>query len=135
MSRILLVVAVLAVAGASAPSTELRKCVAANGAVSYQDRPCAPGAEQAWIQPVKTMAPAPVATAPAPPPARTARPRAGGRATASRAPAKREDPRRARCEQARREAKLTRDRLWNKLSFRQLSELDAEVARACARDG
>ena len=132
MSRILLVVSILALAGASTPATELRKCIGPNGAVSYQDRPCAPGAEQAWVQPVKAMAPAPVATAPAAPPER---PRAGGRATPSRAPAKREDPRRARCEQARREARQTRDRLWNKLSYRQLSELDAEVARACARDG
>ena len=129
MSRILLVVSVLAVAGASAPSTELRKCVGPNGAVSYQDQPCAPGAEQAWVQPVKAVAEAPTTRSAASRRAVPARPRARSPGP----PPKREDPRRARCEQARREADEQRDRLWNKLSFQERSDLDAKVARACAR--
>lgn len=128
MSRILLLVSVLAVAGASKPANELRKCVGANGAVSYQDQPCAPGAREAWAQPVKAMTPPPVATET---PARVAPARA--RAAPVRVPAKRVDPRRARCDEARREADETRDRLWNKLSFQERSDLDAKVARACAR--
>ena len=130
MSRILLLVSVLAVAGASVPSTELRKCVGANGAVSYQDQPCAPGASEAWTQPVKALAPPPVAAAAT---ARVAPAPARGRVAAVRAPAKREDPRRARCDKARREADGIRDRLWNKLGFQERSDLDAKVARACAR--
>ena len=70
---------------AAGPTTELRKCVAASGAVSYQSLPCAEGSRQAWVQPVKAEAeprprPAPAprraswAPAPARPPARRARP-------------------------------------------------------------
>lgn len=131
MSRILLLVSVLAVAGASVPGGQLRKCVAPGGAVSYQDQPCAPDAAEAWVQPVKALAPPAPAPVAAPPPPRAApRPRA-----AARAPAERRDPRRARCEQVRRAADERRDRLWNKLTFAERSALDAEVARACARDG
>jgi|GEM_PF-3265050 len=130
MSRILLIVSVLAVAGTAGPGPQLRKCVAPGGAVSYQDQPCAPGAEEAWAQPVKALpAPAPVA-APGPAPQPPA-----SRAPVAARPAVRTDPRRARCEQARREANEQRDRLWNKLSFAERSELDARVARACARQG
>ena len=120
---------------AAGPTTELRKCVAASGAVSYQSLPCAEGSRQAWVQPVKAEAeprprPAPAQAAvqarerrkPAPT-AGKVRPRAGGAAQA----------RRQRCEKAREQADELRDRLWNKLDFQQRSELDAKVARACAR--
>lgn len=120
---------------AASPSTELRKCVAASGAVSYQTLPCAEGSHQAWAQPVKAEAEPPPRAATPPEPARKqarrkplpaagkARPRAGGAAQA----------RRLRCDKARKEADELRDRLWNKLDFQQRSELDAKVARACAR--
>lgn len=131
MSRILLIVSVLAVAGTAGPGPQLRKCVAPGGAVSYQDQPCAPGADEAWAQPVKSLPPpAPVAAGRVDP--RPASPRA---APALRPPAARPDPRRSRCDQARREADELRDRRWNKLSFAERSELDARVARACAREG
>lgn len=132
MSRILFIVSVLAVAGTAGPGPQLRKCVAPGGAVSYQDQPCAADAAEAWAQPVKSLPPPP-----APVVADAASPRpAGSRATAgARPPPARPDPRRARCDQARREADEQRDRLWNKLSFAERSELDARVARACARQG
>lgn len=131
MSRILLIVSVLAVAGTAGPGPQLRKCVAPGGAVSYQDQPCAPGVAEAWAQPVKALPPPVVAPVP-PSPARTAPVRV---AAPARTAAARPDPRRARCDQARREADDLRDRLWNKLSFAERSELDARVARACAREG
>jgi hypothetical protein len=111
------------------PANVLRKCVAADGAVSYQALPCAAGSEQRWVQPVKPdPAPAPRAAAP---PERAAAPRV--RAGAAEPPRPRRDPRRERCEAARRKADEQRDRLWNRLSFDQRSALDAQVARACAR--
>lgn len=130
MSRILFIVSVLAVAGTAGPGPQLRKCVAPGGVVSYQDQPCAPGASEAWSQPVKSLPPPAPVAAPGPAP----RPPAGRAPVAAR-PTVRTDPRRARCEQARREASEQRDRLWNKLSFAERSELDARVARACSRDG
>ena len=130
MSRILLLVAVFAVAGTAAAGPQLRKCVAPGGAVSYQDQPCAPGTDEVWVQPVKSHPPpVPVRAAPAP----SSRPAAVRAPARGRAAATRPDPRKTRCDQARREADELRDRLWNKLSFRQRSELDARVARACAR--
>ncbi|PRH82891.1 hypothetical protein [Arenimonas caeni] len=132
MSRTLLLVAALTLAGATGPGPHLRKCVSPAGAVSYQDQPCAPGADEAWVQPVKALPPpAPVAAA-APAPAVAGPVRAGSRA---QAPPARPDPRRARCDRARREADELRDRQWNRLGFKERSELDARVARACARDG
>lgn len=111
------------------PASVLRKCVAADGAVSYQALPCAEGSDQRWAQPVKPdPVPAPRAAAP---PARTSAPRI--RASGADPPRPRRDPRRERCEAARRSADEQRDRLWNRLSFDQRSELDAKVARACAR--
>lgn len=133
MSRILLIVSVLAVAGTAGSGPQLRKCVAPGGAVSYQDQPCAPDASEAWSQPVKAL-PSPV-PAPAAAQAASSRPASPRASPAARLPAARPDPRRARCEQARREANEQRDRLWNKLSFAERSELDARVARACAREG
>lgn len=130
MSRILLIVSALAVAGTAGPGPQLRKCVAPGGAVSYQDQPCAPGASEAWAQPVKPLPPSAPVAAPGPAP----RPAVVRSAAPARVQA-RADPRRARCEQARREADELRDRLWNKLSFAERSELDARVARACAREG
>lgn len=117
----------------ASPTAELRKCVAASGAVSYQSLPCAEGSHQAWVQPVKAEAephPRPLSSPkreqaqskPAPA-AGKARPRGGGAAQA----------RRLRCDKARQEADELRDRLWNKLDFQQRSDLDAKVARACDR--
>ncbi|HEY9142740.1 MAG TPA: hypothetical protein VIM90_01745 [Arenimonas sp.] len=119
---------------AAGPTAELRKCVAASGAVSYQSLPCAEGSRQAWVQPVKAEAeprPLPRSAQAAPqsrerrkpaPAVGKSQPR-GGAAQA----------RRQRCEKAREQADELRDRLWNKLDFQQRSELDAKVARACAR--
>ncbi|KFN43248.1 hypothetical protein N790_11090 [Arenimonas malthae CC-JY-1] len=111
------------------PANVLRKCVAADGAVSYQALPCAEGSQQRWAQPVKPD-PAPVPrAAPAAERAGTARPRA----SVADPPRPRRDPRRERCEAARRDADEQRDRLWNRLTFDQRSALDAKVARACSR--
>ncbi|MBY4597542.1 DUF4124 domain-containing protein [bacterium BD-1] len=120
---------ILVLAALPPPANVLRKCVAADGAVSYQALPCAEGSEQRWVQPVKPdPAPRPRAAVPA---ERTTAPRV--RAGLAELPRPQRDPRRERCEAARRKADEKRDRLWNRLSFDQRSELDARVARACAR--
>ena len=135
MRKILVVVVMLSAFPAAA--SELRKCVAADGAVSYLDRDCPEGSRQAWSRDVKALvAPAPEKTlGPANKPA-AARPRTppvrSVGAAPSRAPTAR-DRAKARCEAARRDADEQRDRLWNRLSFEQRSALDAKVARACAR--
>jgi hypothetical protein len=118
---------------AASPGADLYKCVAASGAVSYQSLPCAEGSRQAWVQPVKAEAPARqrAAKARAEPRQRRA-PAPAARKARSRPPSDAQK-RRLRCEKARREADDLRDRLWNKLDFQQRSELDAKVARACAR--
>lgn len=115
----------------AAVADDLHKCLAADGAVSYQSAPCAAGARTLWTRTVATEA------APARPTARV--PDRGRDAAPARRPVKaaaraspRPDARAARCASARRSADATRDRLWNRLSFRQRSELDAKVARACA---
>ncbi len=118
--------------GTTAPA--LHKCVGADGVASYQSLPCAAGQRTAW-----TRRPEPMAAAPPPPPpppprlaATSTVPRAAAavRASTVRKPA---DPSATRCATARRAADLTRDRLWNRLTFRQRSDLDAKVAQACAK--
>lgn len=115
----------------AAAADELHKCLAADGAVSYQSAPCAGGARTLWT---RTVAAEP---APARPTARVSVD--DGKAAPVRRPVKasapaapRRDAAAARCASARRSADATRDRLWNRLSFRQRSELDAKVAQACS---
>ena len=112
---------------APARGTSLHKCLGADGVASYQSLPCAPGQRTAWTRVAPPLA------APAPPRAESlpARQRV---ATAGRSVAREAaDPSASRCASARRAADLTRDRLWNRLSFRQRSDLDARVSQACAR--
>ncbi|GGA66310.1 hypothetical protein GCM10011521_00500 [Arenimonas soli] len=123
---------------AAGPTAELRKCVAASGAVSYQTLPCADGSHQAWVQPVKAESAPRPRTASAPPAAGPDRGQARRRPSPAAGKARAHgagtaQARRLRCEKARRQADDLRDRLWNKLDFQQRSELDARVARACAR--
>jgi hypothetical protein len=123
------------------PVPSLHKCLGADGVASYQSLPCGPGQRTAWTRaapapasPALDEAAAAVAPASARGDARSTpapRPAAVPRRTAAARPAA--DPSAARCASARRAADLTRDRLWNRLSFRQRSDLDARVARACAR--
>ncbi|GAB2663229.1 hypothetical protein [Arenimonas aestuarii] len=117
----------------ASPGAELRKCVAASGAVSYQTLPCAEGSRQAWVQPVKVeAAPRPhAAPAQGAAPVRGRLPSAAGKARARGSELA--QARRQRCDKARAAADELRDRLWNKLDFQQRSALDAKVARACAR--
>ena len=125
----LLWILVLLVSVAATPS--LHKCIGADGVASYQSLPCTAGQRTAW-----TRQPEPLAAAPAPAPTpRVAPPRGTRTVAAARAPAARKsaDPSATRCANARRAADLTRDRLWNRLNFRQRSDLDAKVALACGR--
>ena len=126
MHTILLLLSLLP--GASAPT--LHKCIGADGVASYQGLPCPDGQRTAWARrPDPPARAAAMAEPDVSPPA--SRPRAViARATAVR---RVESPARSRCADARRAADLTRDRLWNRLSFRQRSDLDAKVALACAR--
>jgi len=106
----------------------LHKCVGANGIASYQSLPCAADQRTAWSrrsEPPAAAPPALPAAAAAPPP------RAAGAAARFVRPAAKPAP--TRCAAARRAADLTRARLWNRLSFRQRSDLDAKVALACAK--
>lgn len=136
MSAVAVVLLPLLMVSAPPSAAELRKCVGATGAVSYQTLPCADGSRQAWVQPIK-----PGSAPPPPRPETPERPRGksaakpslkAGRGAAPRRPSA-ADIRRQRCEKARREADELRDRLWNKLDFQQRSDLDAKVARACSR--
>ena len=114
-----------------ATSPRLYKCLGADGVTSYQSLPCEPGQRTAWTRgapPSVQSAPPPALAQAAPSPARQAAP---VRRTA--VVRKAVDPSAARCTAARRAAAVTRDRLWNRLNFRQRSDLDAKVAQACAR--
>ena len=107
----------------------LNKCIGADGVASYQSLPCAAGQRTAWSRRSEPpVAAPPVTTAPA---AAPVQPRAAGAVTRVVRPAGKPTP--TRCAAARRAADLTRARLWNRLSFRQRSDLDANVALACAK--
>jgi hypothetical protein len=133
MIRLLLLLLLSLLPGLSA-AAKLHKCLAADGQPSYQSEACAPGARTLWVRDALPEASPPRPTAqvatqarsePATPaPVRT-------RAVRTRQPSR--DPKAARCAKARRAAELKRNREWNRLDFRQRSELDASVARACAR--
>lgn len=128
----ILLVLLLAAAPTAAP---LYKCIGADGVPSFQSLPCEPGQRTAWTRASPAPASAPSPSAPA---ARTGAPGRAARevrpATPRQAIVRRPaDPVATRCAAARRAADLTRDRLWNRLTFRQRSELDDKVARACAR--
>lgn len=114
-----------------APSPSLYKCLGADGVASYQSLPCSPGQRMAWTR----AAPPPVepARTSAAPRVAVALPRQAAPPRRSSPARKAADPSAARCASARRAAAITRDRLWNRLSFRQRSDLDAKVSQACAR--
>jgi len=119
-----------ATATAEAPPADaevVRRCVGADGAVSWQSAACDDGAREVAVR-VVVAATATPAMASEPRAMRTAPVRRG---VAIRRPAT--DAARARCAAARREADARRERDWNRLGFRERSQLDAGVARACAR--
>lgn len=126
MTRLLLLLACLPNLALAAG---LHKCLAADGQLSYQSDACPDGARTLWVRDVLPEAtpprPAARVSAATPPPA----PRT--KALRARPPSR--DAQAMRCAKARRAAELKRDREWNRLDFRQRSELDASVARACAR--
>lgn len=114
----------------AAPAASLHKCVSTDGVASYQSLPCAPGHRTVWTRhagPDAGPALQPVRPSVAAVPARTRPPLPTHRVARNAA-----DPSASRCAAARRAADLTRDRLWNRLSFRQRSDLDAKVVLACA---
>ncbi len=128
---LLLVAAHLA---APASANALYKCLARNGEASYQSQACADGQRTAWVRELAPLAPAVAVPVAMPTPA------PGSRAAASSVPARRGTKSSShagsaatRCAAARQSAARQRDRLWNRLSFKQRSELDARVALACAR--
>jgi hypothetical protein len=126
----------LAAAHLAAPASAnaLYKCLARNGEASYQSQACADGQRTVWVRELAPLAPAaavPVTiSAPEPSVRRITPPAAARRATKSSGHA---GAAATRCAAARQSAARQRDRLWNRLSFKQRSELDARVALACAR--
>ena len=127
MSRALPVLLMWFMGSSAACADELHKCVDAAGAVSYQSAPCAADARTLWVRTVASeTSPARPASTPPAAPSGPAAPRMRRAASPHR------DTAASRCAAARRSADTTRDRLWNRLTFRQRSELDAKVARACA---
>lgn len=130
MARWLAVLAVF-LAACAARADELHKCVAADGAVSYQSAPCAATARTLWV---RRVAPEMTPVRPTAQVAAGADDPPGARKIPARArTVPRRDAKAARCAAARRSADVTRDKLWNRLSFKQRSDLDAQVARACAQ--
>jgi hypothetical protein len=131
MIRLLLLLSLLPNLSVAA---ELHKCLAADGQLSYQSEACPSGARTLWVRDALPEASPPRPTAQV---ATQARPTPGAsapvRTKAVRARQPSRDPKATRCAKARRAAELKRDREWNRLDFRQRSELDASVARACAR--
>lgn len=109
----------------AADAAILHKCVDAGGQASYQSQPCGAAQRTEWVReappeparaPVTVSVPTPVRVTPA----------VRVRGTGGPSPP-------SACERARRAAQARFDREWNRLSFRQRSELDATVARACSR--
>lgn len=117
-------------------AAKLHKCLDADGQPSYQSEACPPGTRTLWVRAAlpEALPPRPaaqVATRTTTTPARTTPAPARAKVVRARQPSR--DPQATRCAKARRAAELKRDREWNRLDFRQRSELDASVARACAR--
>lgn len=129
MHSLLLLIPLLLPSPAAAGA--VHKCLGEDGVPSYQSQPCGPAQRTAWTRAATPGAAAPVrvVTAPPPPPPVRAAPAAARKVAVRRT----QDPVARRCAAARRAADLTRDRLWNRLSFRQRSELDQKVAYACRR--
>jgi hypothetical protein len=121
----------LATPAAVAATPTVFKCIAADGATSFQERPCATGERQAWARTV-AAAPAPIRAAPshdrplAPEKRRSAGVTRQGR-VASRAGA----PPASRCDAAKARRADLRERHWRTIGFDQLRSLDDEVWRAC----
>ena len=110
-------------------AAELHKCLDAEGQLSYQSEACPAGARTLWVRDALPEASPPRPAAQVATRATSSPPRT--KALRVRQPAR--DPQATRCTRARQAADLKRDREWNRLDFRQRSELDASVARACAR--
>ena len=111
-----------------AGAAELHKCLSAEGRPSYQSSPCAPGTRTLWVRDAtpETIPPNPAKGVPVAEDTVT-------RPVTARPRTVRRDAGAARCASARRFADARRDRDWSRLDFRQRSELDAAVARACRR--
>lgn len=123
------VIALLLLLAGPAPAETLYRCVARDGAVSYQSQPCMASAR---LDRVVEYRPEPVANAersPARPPSARRASRPGPRtATAGHTP-RTTAADRCRAAQAKRDAAL--ERLGLKRTYAQLSRLDASVRAAC----
>lgn len=120
----------LATLAGMADAPAIHRCIAGDGTTRYQSAPCPPDTRQDWVRAI-VVEDTPLVVAPVAP-TRAAPPRALPLRRTSRRGSGGSD-RDRRCAEARRDADATRDRLWNRLGFRERSELDAVVARACSR--
>lgn len=131
MPWVLLLAIVHLAASAAAPA--LYKCVSRSGETSYQSQACADGQHTAWVREIAPLAVPVAAPAADPEPKLRAKPAMQAASRSSRASGAKPRAADTRCAAARQSAARQRDRLWNRLSFKQRSDLDAKVARACAR--
>jgi hypothetical protein len=119
----------LVVGTATASDNVLRKCVAADGSVTYQNAACASRSEVAWERPFQAGADAaPVAPLPDVPARRHAESRApagGASRTSDR------ERRAAECQAAKARRKQTLDQVGLRRTYELLSQLDRGVFAAC----
>jgi hypothetical protein len=120
----------LVVGTATASDNVLRKCVAADGSVTYQNAACASRSEAAWERPFEAEAvAAPVAARPDAMPARR---HADSRAPAGGASRTSDRERRAaECQAAKARRKQTLDQVGLRRTYELLSQLDRDVFAAC----
>jgi hypothetical protein len=119
----------LATADAAASDNVLRKCVAADGSVSYQNTSCAADA-QVWARPFEPAADEGQREPPRQSSASTRNADTVSTSRAGSAPSER-DRRAAACRSAKAHRKQTLDAVGLRRTYELLSRLDREVAAAC----
>lgn len=131
----MLLAAMGAAAGAQSPAAAeadgvLRKCIAADGAVSYQDRPCAASEQLSWERVVEPEPDGPSRATPTPPASSRGADRGGRRSYSYRSAPR---PAVDRCATARMHREDVLRTVGLKRTFSLLRQLDDQVANACRR--
>lgn len=127
-----LLLLIVTAAGAQPPPAEtdgiLRKCVAVDGAVSYQDAPCAAATRTAWE---RNVPPEPASAPRSPPTFAAPATRASGTSSIRRSRAASRRPADDACTRARARRERVLAEVGLRRTFSLLRTLDDEVVRAC----